>query len=541
MSRIIINTAAKCDKAGRQQNQDNYWVCPDLDFPQSKIKFVNTDERIELSGTGALFVVADGMGGMNAGEVASEYVIKCVQKQFSDIPKDYMDSDETILKFISNAILYADDNIKEYAKSHREAEGLGSTIALLWLNNGKAYCGWCGDSRIYRYNANNKLVRLSHDHSYVQSLVDEGKLSEEDAFEHPDSNIITRSLGDNGEKAVPETKVYDVFDRDVFLLCSDGLCGLLPDQEIEDIVSLHCSSSNDALNALWDRGEQKGWNDNTTIELIVVESCLKKAKGIPQGYPIVAPKKEKSNKLGSRKDSEDIDEKQKWYQKSQIVVSIIAALVGIAIILFFIINDKEPKRNTNTEFNIDVPEQQQPQQPQQQQPQQQQQQPQQPQQQQPQQQQQQPQLQQQPQPQQQQQQQPQQQQQQQPQPQQQQPQQQQPQRSSPIPSKEYINQLHRTRNDYKNISQIWNEIRQSGYIANEGEREQVLAFVKNVYHLADDNNSDYQKLRPQLKREVQQWKRLADDINGNINRYRVGRNNEPQQQMDEMYFPSRSI
>ena len=488
MNRIIINTAAKCDKAGREQNQDNYWVCPDLNSPQSQSKIINTDEGFELYDTGALFVVADGMGGMNAGEVASEYVIKCIQKQFSNIPKDCTENDESILKFISNAILYADDNIKRYAKSHREAEGLGSTIALLWLYNGKAYCGWCGDSRIYRYNANNKLVRLSHDHSYVQSLVDEGKLSEEDAFEHPDSNIITRSLGDNGEIAVPETKVYDIFERDVFLLCSDGLCGLLPDQEIEDLVSLHCSSSNDALHALWDRGEQKGWNDNVTIELIVIESCIKKAKGVPQGYPIIAPKKKKSNKsLGSKKGTDDIVEKQKWYQKPQIIVSIIAALIGIALIMFLTIDNRKSKRNSDNEFYIDVPAQQQQQQPPQQQ------------------------------------------------------QQQQQQQGSPIPSKEYIEQLHRTRNDYNNISQIWKEIIRSGYIANEGELEQMLAFVKNVRHLADNNNSDYQKLPRQLKNEVQQWKNLANDIERNIKRYKIRRNYESQQQVEETYFPSRSI
>ena len=69
---------------------------------------------------------------------------------------------------------------------------------------------------------------MSHDHSYVQSLVDEGRIPEEEAFDHPDGNIITKALGDNGNKADPELRIYDVYQRDVFLLCSDGLCKSFP-------------------------------------------------------------------------------------------------------------------------------------------------------------------------------------------------------------------------------------------------------------------------------------------------------------------------
>ena len=178
MSRIIFNLAAKCDAAGRSQNQDNYWVCPDLtkwNAPTDKV--LGTDEDIELSDKGALLVVADGMGGMNAGEVASQLVIEGIKKKFSKIPDSLLSNEAEIMSFIHSAIVESDESIKKYAKEHREAEGLGSTIVLLWLLNGRAFCGWCGDSRIYRFNPNNELVRLSHDHSYVQSLVDEGKIT----------------------------------------------------------------------------------------------------------------------------------------------------------------------------------------------------------------------------------------------------------------------------------------------------------------------------------------------------------------------------
>lgn len=286
MSRLFFNMAAKCDKAGRSENQDNYWVCPDLTHWDAQIgKSVGNDEDVELSTKGALLVVADGMGGMNAGEKASELVIAGVKKRFSNIPESILTNEEEIKKFIKDTITEADQSVKDYAKANRSAEGLGSTIVLLWILNERAYCGWCGDSRIYRYNPNNELVRLSHDHSYVQGLVDEGKISEEDAFDHPDGNIITRSLGDNGDVANPEIMVYDVCERDVFLLCSDGLCGLLPDKDIEDIISRNCSSTKDALAALWEAGTKAGWSDNATIDLLYVISGGKRPKGVAVGYP----------------------------------------------------------------------------------------------------------------------------------------------------------------------------------------------------------------------------------------------------------------
>jgi len=286
MSRIIFNVAAKCDKAGRSQNQDNFWVCPDLNNLKGKQeKCFGNDEDLELSDKGALLVVADGMGGMNAGEKASELIIEVVQKHFSAIPDNILSDDAAIFDFIRTSIVDADLSIKDFAKHHRDAEGLGSTIVLLWLLGSKAYCAWCGDSRIYRYNPNNSIVRLSHDHSYVQGLVDEGKIRPEDAFDHPDGNIITRSLGDNGEKVNPEMKVYDICERDVFLLCSDGLCGLLQDNEIENIVANNCSSTKDALDALWKAGTEARWADNSTIELLAVLSGGKHPKGIAVGYP----------------------------------------------------------------------------------------------------------------------------------------------------------------------------------------------------------------------------------------------------------------
>ena len=359
MSRIIFNLAAKCDAAGRSQNQDNYWVCPDLtkwNAPTDKV--LGTDEDVELSDKGALLVVADGMGGMNAGEVASQLVIEGIKKKFSKIPDSLLSNEAEIMSFIHSAIVESDESIKKYAKEHREAEGLGSTIVLLWLLNGRAFCGWCGDSRIYRFNPNNELVRLSHDHSYVQSLVDEGKITEEEAFDHPDGNIISKALGDNGNKAEPEIRVYDVYSRDVFLLCSDGLCGLLQDTEINDIIQETCTSSKDSLDALWKKGEKAGWSDNATIDLLCIVEGGKPAKGRPDGYPKIAKKpverKDGSNKPQIVSGGENVFAKILKPPYLYILAIVALSLLGLA--LYNVFGSNMDEGSTNHEYNIEVPE-----------------------------------------------------------------------------------------------------------------------------------------------------------------------------------------
>lgn len=333
MSHITINIAAKCDKAGRTQNQDNFWVCPNLDNIKDT-SGIGNDTDIELSTKGALLVVADGMGGMKSGEKASEFVVEGIKEKFSNIPETILNDDNAIMAFMREAIVHSDRLIKNFAKKHHESEGMGSTIVMMWLLGEKAYCGWCGDSRIYCYNPQNNLVRLSHDHSYVQSLVDEGKIPEEDAFDHPDGNIITRSLGDSGENVNPEFKVYTIHRRDVFLLCSDGLSGLLRDDKIEFILAENCTSSSDALKYLWAAGEHAQWSDNATIEV----ACITEGGALPTrkaiGYNVGSPKVDTSKSKQVKKDTNVLP--NFWHNNKQYIVLIcIVAVIALGIIWFF--------------------------------------------------------------------------------------------------------------------------------------------------------------------------------------------------------------
>ena len=238
MGTIQFRVAAKTDVGlVRKNNEDNFQVAADLSSGQ--MRWVN-NEVCTLGDKGALLVVADGMGGMNAGEVASELAIKAVREYFSpeNITPEVMKNRFSIEKYMNDVIVAADAKIKREAKDNPETRGMGTTIVIGWVLNGKLYVSWCGDSRAYVYNPKVGLHQITKDHSYVQTLVDKGVISQEDAFDYPDSNIITRSLSDGAPKAKPESLLqpYDLSDGDIVLLCTDGLSGMIRDNEIEDVI-----------------------------------------------------------------------------------------------------------------------------------------------------------------------------------------------------------------------------------------------------------------------------------------------------------------
>ncbi len=275
--KIHFTLAARCEAAGRDNNEDNYQVISDI--AADRYDFTANAE-LTLGDKGTLLVVCDGMGGMNAGEVASAIAVKTVKEAFAAerISKEALDNPE---KFIVQAIQAADAAIKEEGKRNPDTEGMGSTIVLAWLLRGKAYIGWCGDSRAYRYNAVSGLERLSHDHSYVQELVDAGSITEELAFFHPNNNIITRSLGDPRGAAQPDTKVFDIQQGDLYLLCSDGLCGCLQDTQIQSVIEQHHTTVAECRDALWQADEAAGWHDNVTTVLAQITNGGVAAKPKP--------------------------------------------------------------------------------------------------------------------------------------------------------------------------------------------------------------------------------------------------------------------
>lgn len=267
MSTIKFRIAAKTDVGlVRTNNEDNFQASSDLSGEQ--MRWVN-NEICSLGDKGALIVVADGMGGMNAGEVASELAIETIRDYFSPdkLTVDVLKNRFSIEKYMSDAIIAADARIKAEAKTRPETKGMGTTIVIGWLLDGKLFISWCGDSRAYVYNPCAGLHQISKDHSYVQNLVDKGSITREEAFDFPDSNIITRCLSDGTTKAKPESllKPYEVCDNDIILLCTDGLNGMIRDTEIESIIKANEHNMDTLADELIAAACEAEGSDNITI------------------------------------------------------------------------------------------------------------------------------------------------------------------------------------------------------------------------------------------------------------------------------------
>ena len=295
MSITQFRLAARTDAAGKynaeaplEGNEDNYFI--DNDLTNEIQSQFTADKIVDLSDKGCLMVVADGMGGMNAGEVASEIAIKTVTEYFKPEQlkdKSFRDSRARI-KYLEDVVVAADAAIKSDSRTNKNHEGMGSTIIMAWLCDNEICLTWCGDSRAYLYRPHRGFWQVSKDHSYVQGLVDEGKITMDEAFDHPYGNIITRSLGDPEKKAKPDSVNFDVYEGDVFMLCSDGLSGVLRDhktymngqrvdsENLEDIISANLNSMAQCRDALFDAAQRNEWYDNVTVILCEI------TKGVPQ-------------------------------------------------------------------------------------------------------------------------------------------------------------------------------------------------------------------------------------------------------------------
>ena len=211
----------------------------------------------------AVFAVADGMGGHLAGEVASRMAIEAVQRMARE-------NERPGIAALREAVACAHETILAHAQDHIECAGMGTTLSVLWLGENYAYIAHVGDSRIYRLREGS-LTQITQDHSLVEELVRAGLITREQARTHPRRNIITRALGTHGENE-PDLLVTDVRDGDLFLLCTDGLTGMVTDEEIERV--LRENGMETAADTLLSLALDAGGRDNVTLIL-----CARKGAG----------------------------------------------------------------------------------------------------------------------------------------------------------------------------------------------------------------------------------------------------------------------
>jgi len=221
-----------------------------------KVRHNNEDSLIVIEPE--TFVVADGMGGAQAGEVASQMLVETVKEFLSETPP----YNEQIL---SQAILLANRKILNLARQNPNYLGMGTTATILSLDDRKAYFAHVGDSRIYRLR-NNFLEQLTEDHSYVETLVRRGEITPEEARVHPMKNVLTQAVG-VVENISVDTANFPVESGDTFLLCTDGLTNMVDDENISKILQ---GASNPA-DALIDAALRAGGRDNISVIVVGVD------------------------------------------------------------------------------------------------------------------------------------------------------------------------------------------------------------------------------------------------------------------------------
>ena len=204
-----------------------------------------------------LYAVADGMGGHLAGEVASRMAIDAVQR----MARAHGRADTLALREMMRR---ANDEIARHAQQHPECAGMGTTLSVLWRGGRYMYIAHVGDSRIYRLRGG-ALEQITQDHSLVEELVRARIITREEARTHPRRNIITRALGTQGDNA-PDLLAADAQPGDLWLLCTDGLSGMLTDETIE--AEMRRNVPLDAMaDSLLSQALEAGGRDNVTLIL----------------------------------------------------------------------------------------------------------------------------------------------------------------------------------------------------------------------------------------------------------------------------------
>lgn len=290
-----------------------------------------------LTPNGDVFVVCDGMGGHVGGKQASSIAVKSI---IEHLKKEKYDQP---MQALNDALQFANMQILGYAKAHPELRGMGTTACIVLLQDTEAYIAHVGDSRIYLYmGKEQQLHRVTKDHSYVQTLVDTGQITDEEAEHHPNKNRILKALGIKPE-LVPTCNVLHPKNGDCFLICSDGLNGMIMDSTIEGILKQNIP--------LADKGErliqlalEAGGHDNITVELIQITSSPHTQSQFISFNPAstkrtIPPTPTDRNKKTHTNHSSRIKKVALWF--SAIVVFIVVCLLLISIVSYRSIKNQE--------------------------------------------------------------------------------------------------------------------------------------------------------------------------------------------------------
>ncbi len=204
-------------------------------------------------------VLSDGMGGHNAGEVASQKTVQFVAELLLEgMPEDR----ESLPRELQKAVKETNERIFRMAVSNQAQQGMGATLVIAAVEPDEAYIANVGDSRAYAYR-NHELMQITKDHSVVEEMLANGSITPEEARVHPQRNIITRAIGTD-PIVEPDIFEYDYLAGDTLLLCSDGLSGMVDDGEIKKILEEN-KNAKQTVSALIEAAKEQGGQDNITV------------------------------------------------------------------------------------------------------------------------------------------------------------------------------------------------------------------------------------------------------------------------------------
>lgn len=222
-----------------------------------------------------LFVVADGMGGHAGGDVASAMTLQSI----AEMDRAF-DSADDAARELSSALLDANQELAEAVFEHPELTGMGTTVSGFVRVGDRLAIAHIGDSRIYRWR-DGQLTQITKDHTFVQRLVDSGRITAEEAAVHPRRSVLMRVLGDVDLTPEIDTEVVDTQPGDRWLLCSDGLSGFVTEERIAELLAEHADAAA-AVEALIDESLDEGAPDNVTIVIVGVDDSPSSAVSSPQ-------------------------------------------------------------------------------------------------------------------------------------------------------------------------------------------------------------------------------------------------------------------
>ena len=239
---------------------------------EDTVAWVTPQDKAIADSRGSLALVADGMGGHAAGEVASALAADVIRRLYYDI-------DGPVPKVLAAAFTAANRAILEYAAEHPECKGMGTTCTVLAFHDRKAWLGHIGDSRAYLLR-DRELIQLSEDQTLVAKLVSDGTLTQEQADHSPMHNVILQALGTSQQmKPIIGAKGLPLEFGDVLILCSDGVSNLVPDAQIADIAGR--LAPQEACDALIEAALAAGGHDNASLGVFSVGQATEQ-KSVPE-------------------------------------------------------------------------------------------------------------------------------------------------------------------------------------------------------------------------------------------------------------------